>query len=166
MATPPFHSLRGRNRTNRAYGEMLRELRQESGVTQQQLATVLGVTDVFISDVELSQRTPMSSEKSILVCKFFGVDPMPLLLASGKGRGRYDLAIGTTSQEDLDVGAEIARAWYELSTKQIEQVGDYMKRLLSGKRATVTAIEGKKEKGKEAKRKTDPAKKKRGKKAA
>jgi len=163
MATPPFRSLRGRNRTNRVYGDMLRELRESFGVTQQQLATALGVTDVFISDVELSQRTPMSSEKSILVCKFLGVDPMPLLLASGKGRGRYDLAIGTTSQEDLEVGAEITRAWYELSTKQIEQVGDYMKRLLSGKKATVTAIEGK---GKEAKKTTSQAKKKGKKKAA
>ena len=40
------------------FGDKLRELRKESGLTQQQLAQQIGVTKSVISYYELNERTP------------------------------------------------------------------------------------------------------------
>ncbi len=54
------------------YGKILRELRLERELSQQQLAEILGTTQKTISKYELGYLD-LSTEMIITICKYFGV---------------------------------------------------------------------------------------------
>lgn len=54
------------------YGKILRELRLERELSQQQLADILGTTQKTISKYEL-EYLDLSTEMIITICKYFGV---------------------------------------------------------------------------------------------
>ena len=60
------------------FGSKLKELRLQNGMTQQQLATKLGITKSVVSYYELSERYP-SPETLILIAQIFRVSSDYLL---------------------------------------------------------------------------------------
>lgn len=53
------------------YGERLRELRTERGLTQKQLAEKLGLTQKNVSKYEL-EKLDLNTETIVKICRFFG----------------------------------------------------------------------------------------------
>lgn len=79
------------------FGNILKELRVQSGMTQQQLAEKLGVTKSVVSYYELSERTP-SPEILLKLAALFHVSTDFLL---GKERQPKDF-IDLTGLEERD----------------------------------------------------------------
>lgn len=77
------------------FGKTLKELRTNSGLTQQQLATQLGITKTVVSYYELHARTP-SPEILIKIAAIFHVSSDYLL---GINRNRTVDVSGLSEQE-------------------------------------------------------------------
>ena len=65
------------------FGERVRQLRQEKGMSQKELGQVVGLSHKAISTIEGGQRST-SIEKLILLARFFSVSPDYLLGLSDK----------------------------------------------------------------------------------
>lgn len=89
------------------FAERLRMLRQQRGLSQQELAKKLGISGSAISMYERGERTP-DFELLDLICDFFNVDTDYIL---GK-------EIGSTYYLDPEV-AEMAQELYENPEMQI-----------------------------------------------
>src|SRR5262249_31327640 len=76
------------------FGEMLRDARRKADKTLGQVARAIGVSIVYLSDVERGNRSPLSEEKIIRAAIFMDMtDPSELLRAAIRERGivQYDL---------------------------------------------------------------------------
>jgi len=75
------------------FGEALRRARHSAEKTLGDVAALLGVSVVYVSDVERGNRRPFNNERIIKVAKFVKVDPAPLIAAAAAERGviEYDI---------------------------------------------------------------------------
>ena len=76
------------------FGEMLRDARRKADKTLGQVARVLGVSVVYLSDVERGNRKPMTEDRIIKTAEFLEIaDASELLKAAIRERGfiEYDL---------------------------------------------------------------------------
>jgi transcriptional regulator with XRE-family HTH domain len=60
------------------FGKRLKKLREEKGMTQEELGKVFGLTDIAILQYEKGKRRP-DLEKFKEICEYFEVDPAYLL---------------------------------------------------------------------------------------
>ena len=83
------------------FGALLRKLRRAADKTLGEIAEAAGVSIVYLSDVERSNRSPFNTER-ILKIAGLSVDPLPLIEAADWERGviEYDL----TSAAPLQAG--------------------------------------------------------------
>ena len=56
------------------FGEMLREQRRQAGRTLGHLSKLLGVSVVYLSDVERGNRKPLNNERILKVAEFLATD--------------------------------------------------------------------------------------------
>lgn len=73
------------------YGQLLRDVRHEQGVTLGQLAREIGVTVPWLSKVEVGQAEPFSEAMTQRICAFLGsgltaLDSMQRLRTAGGWR--------------------------------------------------------------------------------
>lgn len=75
------------------FGEALRKARREAGRTLRDVANVLGVSVVYVSDVERSNRRPFSNERILKVTRYLNADAGPLIAAANSEKGfiEYDI---------------------------------------------------------------------------
>lgn len=104
------------------FGKLLRKVRKRSEKTMLDLATHLGVSVVFISDVERGNRAPLRPERIIEAAAFLNIDPEPLLLAAAEQRGAFELDAVQVSGKAREVGAALARGWADLNEAELEQI--------------------------------------------
>ena len=76
------HSTHPMNKKSR-FGQLLRDLRHESGVSIKRLAPELGVTYSYVSKLEHGATLP-SEDLVYKTAKYFSTDPDLLLLAAGR----------------------------------------------------------------------------------
>lgn len=69
------------------FGDVLRRTRQNSENTLGDVAKLLGVSVVYVSDIERSNRRPFSNERILKIAKFLKTDPAPLISAADVERG-------------------------------------------------------------------------------
>lgn len=81
------------------FGKKLKKLRQDAGLTQQQLADKLWVTKTTVSYYELSDRNP-SPEILIKIAKAFHVSTDYLLVLEDK---QQYLDVSDLSQENIEL---------------------------------------------------------------
>lgn len=67
----------------KSFAEMLKELRDEHGLTGMQIEEMTGIDQGLISKYEKGERTPKAPNINKLA-KLFGVDPKPMLMAAGR----------------------------------------------------------------------------------
>ena len=75
------------------FGDALRKARQNAEKTLGDVAKLLDVSVVYISDVERGNRRPFSNERIIKIAKFFKADPAPLIAAADVERGVIEYEI-------------------------------------------------------------------------
>lgn len=76
------------------FGEALRRTRQDAGKTLGDVARLLDVSVVYVSDIERGNRRPFSNERIIKVAGFLKADPAPLISAADVEKGiiEYDIS--------------------------------------------------------------------------
>jgi transcriptional regulator with XRE-family HTH domain len=75
------------------FGDALRKRRKDAGKTLSDVAGLLEVSVVYVSDVERGNRRPFDSDRIIKVAKFLKIDAAPLIAAADQERGviEYDI---------------------------------------------------------------------------
>lgn len=72
------------------FGDVLRRARLDDGKTLGDVAGILGVSVVYVSDVERGNRRPFSNERILKVAEFVSTDPAPLIAAAAVERGAIE----------------------------------------------------------------------------
>jgi transcriptional regulator with XRE-family HTH domain len=93
-----------------------------------QLADHLGVSIVFISDVERGNRHPFTPDRIIKTAAFLKIKPEPLLLAAAKVRGAFELDATGVSGKARQVGAALMRGWADLDEDDLDKIAQIMRR--------------------------------------
>ena len=68
----------------KTFGQLLRELRRDQGVSQRDLAEGVGVDFSYISKVENDRLPPPAADTVVRICTVLDVPPDDLLAATGK----------------------------------------------------------------------------------
>ncbi len=106
------------------FGEALRKARHNAEKTLGDVATLLGVSVVYVSDVERGNRRPFNNERIIKVAKFVNADPTPLIAAATAERGviEYDITKANPLEAAVvsDLFSGLARGG--VSDDQLEQI--------------------------------------------
>ncbi len=91
------------------FGDLLRQQRRKADKTLGDVARLLGVSVVFLSDVERGNRRPLGNERLIRIGELLGVDPAPLIEAADRERGfiEYDIRRARPLEADV-VGGLVA----------------------------------------------------------
>ena len=110
------------------FGDLLRATRKRSGKSMRDLALHLGVSIVFISDVERGNRAPLKAERIMSATEFLGADPEPFLLAAAKSKGSFELDATRVSGKARQVGAALMRGWTDLGEGDLEKIARIVRR--------------------------------------
>lgn len=91
------------------FGDLLRQQRRKADKTLGDVARLLGVSVVFLSDVERGNRRPLGNERLIRIAEFLDVDPAALIEAADRERGfiEYDIRKARPLEADV-VGGLVA----------------------------------------------------------
>jgi transcriptional regulator with XRE-family HTH domain len=108
------------------FGDYIRDLRRQAGKTLQEIADALGVSAVYISEVERGKRPPFVTEKIKLLAPILGVDSSKLILRAWVERRTIDLDPSMSSRKQLELLSGFARGG--LSEDQIDDILKIMKR--------------------------------------
>jgi transcriptional regulator with XRE-family HTH domain len=111
------------------FGEALRQLRREAGKTLGDIARLLRVTTVYVSDVERGNRKPFAQERIIQIAHFLGRDPGPLLTAADKERGviEYDITNADPLEAKVVGGLVTGLARGGISKDQLNKINHILK---------------------------------------
>ena len=76
------------------FGDTLRRTRQQAKRTLGDVARQLGVSVVYVSDVERGNRRPFGNERILKIARFLEADPAPLIAAADVEKGviEYDIS--------------------------------------------------------------------------
>jgi transcriptional regulator with XRE-family HTH domain len=112
------------------FGEALRRHRRKAGKTLGDLARLLGVSVVYVSDVERGNRRPLSNERILRVADFLDADPTPLIDMAARERGviEYDITKARPLEADVVGGLVSGLARGGVTDKQLHEI----QRILTG----------------------------------
>jgi transcriptional regulator with XRE-family HTH domain len=106
------------------FGEALRKRRREANKTLSDIADVLGVSVVYVSDVERGNRRPLNNDSIIKVAKFLKTEPEPLIKAADRERGviEYDITKARPLEADVVGGLVSGLARGGVSDDQLRRI--------------------------------------------
>lgn len=107
--------------TKETFGSALRQAREAAGKTQDELATHLGYSTSYISDVERGYRAPWADPQVRKVAAFLGVDAAPLLAARSSTLGYVTLPLGGFPQADR-LALLLAEKWAGLLPSMLDRI--------------------------------------------
>lgn len=112
------------------FGDALRRMRRDAEKTLGDLARLLGVSVVYVSDVERGNRRPFGKERILAIGKFLKVDPGELLTIADRERGviEYDISKASALEADVVGGLVTGLARGGVSDEQLQGI----KRILDG----------------------------------
>lgn len=85
------------------FGEALRRARREAGKRLSDVADLLHVSVVYVSDVERSNRRPFNNDRILKVARHLNTDAAPLIAAADQERGfiEYDITKARPLEADV-----------------------------------------------------------------
>jgi transcriptional regulator with XRE-family HTH domain len=106
------------------FGDLLRKLRRKADKTLGDVARLLGVSVVYVSDVERGNRKPLSNERIIQIAKLLGEDPTALIEAADWERGfiEYDIRKARPLEADVVGGLVAGLARGGVSDDQLRNI--------------------------------------------
>ncbi len=111
------------------FGDALRRARQNAGKTLGDVARLLEVSVVYVSDVERGNRRPFGNERILRLAKFLNVDSAPLIAAADieKGVIEYDISSAKPLEAAVvgDLVSGLARGG--VTDDQLEQIREILK---------------------------------------
>jgi transcriptional regulator with XRE-family HTH domain len=111
------------------FGDLLRKQRRKADKTLGDVAKVLGVSVVFLSDVERGNRKPLGNERILKIADFLGQDPAPLMEAADLERGfiEYDIRKASPLEADVVGGLVAGLARGGVSDEQLHNIQRILK---------------------------------------
>lgn len=85
------------------FGDLLRKQRRKADKTLGDVAGLLGVSIVFLSDVERGNRKPLGNERILKIAEFLSQDPTSLIEAADVERGFIEYNIRKARPLEADV---------------------------------------------------------------
>lgn len=85
------------------FGDALRKCRRGAAKTLSDVAGVLDVSVVYVSDVERGNRRPLSNDRILKVARYLKTDPAPLIAAADQERGVIEYDITKAKPLEADV---------------------------------------------------------------
>ena len=110
----------------RRFGQMMREVRRDAHVTLQEAADAIGVSAVYVSEVELSKRPPFSIPRIKKLAERYGVSDSLLIEQAISERGFFEVQGTEPSTSQLRALSGMARG--ELSEDQWDQIKEIVER--------------------------------------
>lgn len=106
------------------FGDLLRMLRREAGKTLGDVARELGVSIVYLSDVERGNRKPFNTERLVKTARFLKTDPKKLIEAADREKGfiEYDIRKARPLEADVVSGLVAGLARGGVSDDQLEDI--------------------------------------------
>lgn len=106
------------------FGDALRKCRRAAGKTLSDVAGVLDVSVVYVSDVERSNRRPFTNDRIIKLAKFLKADAAPLIAAADQERGviEYDIAKARPLEADVVGGLVSGLARGGVTDDQLKKI--------------------------------------------
>lgn len=102
------------------FGHMIRSARRDAHITLQEAGNLIGVTPVYISEVELSKRPPFSIPRIRALAKIYGVNDSYLIEQAISERGFFEIHANSASSVQLRVLSGMARG--ELNDEQWQKI--------------------------------------------
>ena len=111
------------------FGDLLRRLRRKADKTLGDVARELGISVVYLSDVERSNRKPFTNARLIKLAMFLEADAEALIEAADKERGiiEYDIRRASPLQADVVGGLVAGLARGGVSDEQLESIRTILK---------------------------------------
>ena len=110
------------------FGRLLRQARSQAERSMGELARHLGVSVVYVSDVENGNRPPFTKERVLSAAEYLKTDVEPLLAAAAKTRGVFELDARKVSQKAQEGGAALMRGWPDLTDEELEGIEEIVGR--------------------------------------
>lgn len=106
------------------FGDLLRRLRRKADKTLGDVARELGISAVYLSDVERGNRKPFTTERLVKMASFLDIEPKLLIDAADieKGVIEYDIRRASPLQADVVGGLVAGLARGGVSDEQLERV--------------------------------------------
>jgi len=111
------------------FGDLLRKQRRKADKTLGDLARVLSVSIVFLSDVERGNRKPLSKDRILKVAEFLGQDADLLMEAADHERGfiEYDIRKARPLEADVVGGLVAGLARGGVTDEQLQNIQKILK---------------------------------------
>lgn len=112
-----------------SFGDALRRQRRNAGKTLGDVARLLDVSVVYVSDVERGNRRPFSNERILEIAKFIKADPAPLIAAADVQRGviEYDITKAKPLEADVVGGLVSGLARGGVTDDQLQRIKKILK---------------------------------------
>jgi transcriptional regulator with XRE-family HTH domain len=106
------------------FGDLLRKLRRKADKTLGEVARLLGISVVYVSDVERGNRKPFSNERIVRIADLLGEDPTALIEAADWERGfiEYDIKKARPLEADVVGGLVAGLARGGVTDEQLQNI--------------------------------------------
>lgn len=114
------------------FGRLLQQTRVAARVSLRDLGRAVGLSAVYLSDIEGESRRPPTPDMVRKIARHLGVDPVPLLRAALAERDAIELPLsGSEKPKRTEAALALARTWEELDDEDFAEIA----RLIDGKTA-------------------------------
>lgn len=110
------------------FGGLLQELRIAKEVSLREMGKEVGLSAIYISDMERGHRRAPSSEVILRIADYLQTDPAPLLRAALAERRtvEFELTEGQTKGARGDFILALARVWNEMEDEAFEALNQHL----------------------------------------
>ena len=105
-----------------SFGPFLRSVREKLGKTMKQVADLLEVSTVYISDIERRTRNPPSEDKIKNIAAFLQMSPDGFLKKAAEDKGKVELGIRGTAPKVSQAAIVLARKWPTLTEEKADEL--------------------------------------------
>ena len=105
----------------RTFGQLLRQRREDARKTLKDVADYLGLSIVYLSDIERNRRNPPAAEIINKIAAFIGCPANWLLDQADMDRNRVEIPLTSADSSNMAALA-LARRWTDLTEEQLQNI--------------------------------------------
>lgn len=104
------------------FGAYIRRFREQANKSMRAMADAVGVSTVYISDIERGRRNPPQGEKLSKMADFLDIDIKDLQELAAKERRRVELELSENDGIISDAALTLARRWDSITDEEASQI--------------------------------------------
>ena len=111
------------------FGEALRRTRQNAKKTLGDVARLLDISVVYVSDVERGNRRPFNNNRILRIASFLNADPAPLIAAADVEKGVIEYEISKAKPLEAAVVGDLVSGLARggVTDHQLEKIKEILK---------------------------------------